>query len=644
MTTQNSDKHNPFIQRWAQIKWVGVALLVFGVVGLLGTAQQSENGPLGDYGDAPDALRAAYDHVDPKIIGAFPATYNAPFDPSFILHRFPKDRVFLGQDVTQENNALEVDRDLDDGWIPGSFLTCSVVELQVFVTIPANATAGPLYLNSLFDWNHDGRWADFSNCDSKRGEITTAEWAIQNLRLDQEPYNLKPGFSGTITLPKILTGPLSGEMWIRFTVTTEKVDEDFFKPVGLGGRGWNGQGDFIYGETEDWFTCLITSRESIFAGCPAPLSNQPPLDPPPGQTGDNNTPNAVNDTATTPAGSPITISVLANDTDPNNDKLTVTQVTQPSNGTVTINANGTVTYTPNVGFSGTDTFTYKICDPGNLCDTATVTVQVTSPNLPPVANNDTAATASSTPVVIAVTSNDSDPEHEALSVIALTQPTHGNATINPDGTITYTSNPGFTGTDSFTYTVCDPHGLCSTATVTVTVRAAPVTNRPPDAINDTMSTNEDTPVTIDVKANDSDPDHDVITVISLTQPSHGVATLNGDDTVTYTPSANYNGSDSFTYTISDGHGGSDTATVTITISPVNDAPVANNDSTSTPEDTPVTVSVLSNDTDLDGDALTISGNTNPSHGTVICTSTTCTYTPSANYNGSDSFTYTISDG
>jgi hypothetical protein len=181
--------------------------------------------------------------------------------------------------------------------------------------------------------------------------------------------------------------------------------------------------------------------------------------------------------------------------------------------------------------------------------------------------------------------------------------------------------------------------------VLVTAAAGTPGNNPPVAIDDSAMTDEDTAVTIDVLANDSDPDGDTLTVTAATAPAHGVAAVNADDTVTYTPAANYSGTDSFTYTISDGRGGTATAAVYITIDPMNDNPVAVNDNATTPQDTAVTIAVLDNDSDVDGDALTVAIGTGPTQGAVtINADNTVTYTPAANYSGADSFTYTVSDG
>ena len=147
------------------------------------------------------------------------------------------------------------------------------------------------------------------------------------------------------------------------------------------------------------------------------------------------------------------------------------------------------------------------------------------------------------------------------------------------------------------------------------VEPGPPDNIPPVAADDSADTDEDTAVTIDVLTNDSDEDGDTLTVSSVTQPADGTVVNNGTD-VTYTPDADYCGSDSFTYTVSDGNGGSDTAAVDVSVTCVNDAPVAADDSETTDEDTSVTIDVLANDTDVDGDSLSVDSVTQPTNGTV----------------------------
>ena len=192
--------------------------------------------------------------------------------------------------------------------------------------------------------------------------------------------------------------------------------------------------------------------------------------------GDNESPVAVADAAATVAGTPVTINVLANDTDPNADRLGVTVVTAPANGTAAVNADGTVTYTPDAGFVGGNSFTYAAADSYGAFATATVSVTVTAAtpppgtNRPPVAVSDAATTGFGTPVVINVLANDSDPDGNPLTVAVAGQPANGVAAVNADGTVTFTPNAGFSGATSFTYGVSDGKGGTAAAAVSVTVQ------------------------------------------------------------------------------------------------------------------------------------------------------------------------------
>jgi large repetitive protein len=362
----------------------------------------------------------------------------------------------------------------------------------------------------------------------------------------------------------------------------------------------------------------------------------------------NDPPDAVNDSATTDEDVAVIIPVRANDTDVEGDSLTVTGVSQGANGTVAINADGTLTYTPNANFFGSDSFTYTVSDGQLPSDTATVSVTVNPVNDAPVAAGDSFTTNEDTALTVTlpgVLGNDTDIDSATLTAALVTGPVNGTLTLNTDGSFTYTPNANFFGSDSFTYTVSDGQLVSGTATVSLTVNAV---NDDPDAVNDSVTTNEDVAVIIPVRANDTDVEGDSLTVTGVTQGANGTVADNGDGTLTYTPNANFFGSDSFTYTVSDGQGGSDTATVSVTVNPVNDAPVAAGDSFTTNEDTALTVTlpgVLGNDTDIDSATLTAALVTGPVNGTLtLNTDGSFTYTPNANFFGNDSFTYTVSDG
>jgi large repetitive protein len=351
----------------------------------------------------------------------------------------------------------------------------------------------------------------------------------------------------------------------------------------------------------------------------------------------NDPPVARNDTATTAEDTPATLNVLSNDSDVDGDPLIVTSATSPD-GQVTINPDGTITFTPTPNFNGTTTITYTISDGNGGTSTATVTLTVSPVNDPPVANPSTATTNEDTAVVLPVLANDSDADGHPLTVTAASA-ANGTVTINPDGTVTYTPNANFNGTDTVTYSISDGQGGTSTSTVTITVN--PV-NDVPVAVNDSATTPEDAPVTIPVLGNDTDADGNPLTVTAASSPN-GSVVINPDGTITFTPNANFNGPTTITYTISDGQGGTSTATVNLTVTPVNDPPVAVNDSATVAEDTPIRISPLANDTDLDGNPLTIIAASSPNGTVVINPDGTITFTPNANFNGPTTITYQISD-
>ncbi len=176
-------------------------------------------------------------------------------------------------------------------------------------------------------------------------------------------------------------------------------------------------------------------------------------------------------------------------------------------------------------------------------------------------------------------------------------------------------------------------------------------NENPVAADDSVSTNEDTPLVINAAtllANDSDVDLDTLTIAGFTQPANGSVVDNGDGTFTYSPDPNYNGPDSFTYTADDGNDGTDSATVNITVHPVNDAPVAKPDILSASFNTPLTIgstSLLTNDSDVDLDALAMASFSQPANGKLIDNGDgTLTYVSNPGFTGQDYFFYTATDG
>lgn len=265
--------------------------------------------------------------------------------------------------------------------------------------------------------------------------------------------------------------------------------------------------------------------------------------------------------------------VLENDTAGTGGTMTASLASDASFGTLALVADGSFTYTPNADFNGNDIFTYYANDGGPNSNVATVTIAVTAVNDPPAAVDDAATTSPNTAVIIDVLQNDSDVDGnlDPMSVSILADPANGTAVANGDGTITYLPGTGFSGSDSFTYQVCDTDLECASATVTVTVEEA--ANIAPTANDDTAQTPRNTPlVNFDIVANDSDPDGTidpttVVIVTGTTTSRGGSVTNNGDGTITYSPpTPGFRGTDTFTYTVNDNDGAtSNQATVRINV-------------------------------------------------------------------------------
>jgi len=438
--------------------------------------------------------------------------------------------------------------------------------------------------------------------------------------------------------------------------------------------------------------------------------------------------------------------VLANDTDFDPTVLTTVKVTDPANGTLVLNADGSFTYTPETDFFGTDTFTYKANDGELDSNIATVTITVTDFKDQVIAVDDEYETDEDTTLTIVapgVLANDIDVDLNIMTAGLVMNVEHGTLTLNGDGSFTYDPDPDFYGTDSFEYQlvtypavqslwtdeatvtitvnpvgdapvlgliedatipelvefsftatatdvdlpaqvltfslvgapdgaaidaatgvftwipteeqgpgvytftvkVCDdtaPIPLCDEQEVTLTVTEV---NTAPVAQDLFETTLEDIPVDVTLVATDAEDD--VLTYAIVDQPAHGTVTLVGT-TATYTPELDFNGVDSFTYKANDGLEDSAMAVVTITVTPVNDAPVAVDDQYVTDEDVMLTVAapgILENDSDVEGDEMTIIPVDDVSNGTLEWTlNGGFIYTPDAKFNGTDTFSYMLFDG
>ena len=326
------------------------------------------------------------------------------------------------------------------------------------------------------------------------------------------------------------------------------------------------------------------------------------------------------------------VTLLGADVD--GDALAFTVGTAPGNGSVTC-VGAVCTYTPAANFHGSDSFTSVVTAAGRTA-TGTVSVTVTPVGDAPVAGDDTASTAEDTAVEIDVLGDDSDVDGDTLSVRSVTVPSSGTAAVGPGRSVTYTPAANFCGQATFSYTVGDPT-LTDTAAVTVTVDCV---NDPPVANPDSGAVGAGGTVAVNVLGNDTDVDGDTLSGSGSGTTAAGGTYSCGTPACSYTAAAGATATDTFTYTVSDGHGGTATGTVTVTFG--NADPHAADIAVTTDEDVAVEVTLTASD--ANGDTLTFAVATNPSSGTVTCSGTACTYTPAANTSGTDSFTYTVSDG
>ncbi|EGQ9497325.1 tandem-95 repeat protein [Vibrio parahaemolyticus] len=355
----------------------------------------------------------------------------------------------------------------------------------------------------------------------------------------------------------------------------------------------------------------------------------------------NDAPVAKDDIATTQEDTAVTIDVLPNDTDVDGDKLSIQSASvSEAQGKVEI-VDGKLVFTPAENFNGDAEITYTVTD-GALTDQATVKVTVNAVNDTPVVESniaDQALAEDFTPYTIDLNTAFSDVDNVDGE---LTFSVSGNSNIQVaivNGIATITPTADWNGSETLTFTATDPSGESISQTVNFTV--APVA----DIVADSVTVVEDTPTIIKVLGNDTfEGDDKVVSLDTNNGPANGTVSINPDGSVTYTPNDNYHGTDSFTYIVTSG-GVSESTTVSVDVTPVNDAPVAKDDIATTQEDTAVTIDVLPNDSDVDGDKLSIESASVPKeHGTVEVVDGKLVFTPAENFNGDAEITYTVTDG
>jgi VCBS repeat-containing protein len=323
----------------------------------------------------------------------------------------------------------------------------------------------------------------------------------------------------------------------------------------------------------------------------------------------NAAPVAVDDSFTVKHDRTTVLAPTYNDTDADGDTLNPTVLSGPQHGTLEVNADGTIDYTPNFHYLGPDEFTYRVNDGFADSDTATVTIDVV--NHAPVAGDDNYTIKHSRPFAFDVLLNDSDEDQDDHWIVLDSTVSHGTLTIEENGTFTYQPITGYLGLDKFTYHLEEDLANSSLATVTFNV-----TNAAPVAEDDFYSTNHDRPLAISPQNgyldNDYDADGDPMEVTLLSSPSHGRLTPHEEGAFVYEPDPSYFGPDSFTYQLNDGLADSEVATVHISI--IDTAPLGVEDVYHAVHDRTLLVNVLDNDLDVQDDALSATLVSPPTHG------------------------------
>ncbi len=349
--------------------------------------------------------------------------------------------------------------------------------------------------------------------------------------------------------------------------------------------------------------------------------------------------------------------LLANDTDVEGEALAIISVTNSQHGAVSLEADGSIRFTPDANFHGQASFDYTVADTSGGESVATALLELAAVNDVPMVAGETLASSEDTETLIPqalLLANDTDADSatdgDVLSIVSVGTATHGAVSLDA-GVVHFTPEINYFGTASFDYTVSDGHG--GEATTTATLAINPV-NDAPLALGETLAATEDT-VTLTPQAlllaNDTDVEGETLSITAVANGQHGSVSLDADGTLRFTPEANFHGQASFDYTVADTSGGESTATALLDIAAVNDVPVATGERMALDEDATAVIAaslLLANDTDADsatdGDSLAINSVTGARHGSVsLLADGSVQFVPEANFFGEAAFDYTVND-
>lgn len=540
------------------------------------------------------------------------------------------------------------DYTVSGGAIANGILTVSIPPGQTFVDVVLTAVVdGEVEVDETFTVTLNSHSTYLITPGANTGTLTI----IDNRLPNGVPDSYMVLEDGTLTV-NVLNGVLANDVDLDGnSLTVSRLVSD----VSSGRLILNPDGSFTYTPNAnfsgvDQFTYEVTDRYGEVGPVTVTLNVTPQPD----------APVAVADQYSVNEDGVLTVDaaagVLQNDSDVDGNPLTAVLTDDVDNGTLTLNANGSFTYTPDGDFSGTDSFSYQVNDGTGLTSNI-VTVQLTVNAVPdaPVAVADQYSVDEDGVLTVSALAgllvNDRDADGNPLSAVLTDDVDNGTLTLNPDGSFTYTPIADYNGTDSFSYRVTDGTGLSSDV-VTVQLTVNPVADVPL-ALPDQYRLDEDTVLTVTVPdgilSNDRDADGDVITVQLVDNVANGVLNLASDGSFTYAPNTDFNGVDRFTYQATDGSGQSNVVTVELLVGDVSETPLSEADRYTTVAGSLLQVNaaigVLSNDQDVENDPLTARLVTGPANGTLTLNANgSFNYRPNNGFQGVDQFTYQANDG
>lgn len=465
------------------------------------------------------------------------------------------------------------------------------------ITLIQGATNGAFSLNSAGSFNYTPNTNFFGTetilfaaCDAL-GLCTNGQLAIVITSVEDLPQASSESIA--VIEGNLLTGNVSsndsdgdGDVLSYSTFNTAQNGALNFNPDGsftyLPNSGFLGTEIINYMVCDDNGNCASASLTIVVL-----TSNTAPL--------------AISTTVATNEDEQINGNLMPSVSDAEGGEFTFTTLQSPMHGNLQWQESGSYTFTPENNFNGTDTFTYGVCDNGNLCDEASVTITINALNDAPAIGSETSEVNEDETLTQNLATNDSDAENDAISYALIQAPTNGVASISSTGIFTYTPATNFWGVDTVTYEACDALNACSQGVLTISILSV---NDAPQANGFTHTMQEDETVSGTLSSLVDHVDSETLFFGTMIAASNGSVVIENQGAYTYTPNNNYFGNDQFTYLVCDPQGICDTATIFITLSSINDAPIAVSDDLVTQEDLSAEWNIAANDSDAEMQAMT----------------------------------------